>query len=295
MGDLPAKSLAEQASVDDVEVYLNAPAANTTTSTLVKEVVGHKSDADVWTIGTTHSIVAYVKGVLQRLLVAPANGTFNNSWGDVIGNKTDSTVTAVGTDKSLAAYTKGILSQTGAPGVDSTSNANVTHNLGSKLDAAQTVVGTTRSVMAYVKGIVNQVRTPSTPFTRVAFGGTPDVLSDTGFTVLKSVTGRGKLTTVRFKDLSGTNRLLEFRITIDGTAYYTGVPVDANRIVYLRVVPSSTALPGDPDMLWAIPITGTDPAPINCDIVFDTSLEVAAKVGTGTNIAYETVIGGQYR
>lgn len=85
-------------------------AANDTSGALFQGVIGNKADTTVTTIGTTASILAYLKGVLSWLLVPSADAVTNASLRDVVGNKTDAAVTTVGTTASLVAYIKGLLS-----------------------------------------------------------------------------------------------------------------------------------------------------------------------------------------
>lgn len=93
----------------------SAIAANQTVATvdgtanaLERDVIGNKTDAAVTTVGTTKSIIAYAKGLVQTLLSGAAvDGTANATLVDVVGNKTDASVYVPGTTKSLAAYGKG--------------------------------------------------------------------------------------------------------------------------------------------------------------------------------------------
>lgn len=83
--------------------------ADAGTNAQQRDVTGNKTDAAVLVVGTTKSIIAYVKGILTYLLVGTANGAANASAADVTGNKTDTAVYTIGTTNSLVALAKGIL------------------------------------------------------------------------------------------------------------------------------------------------------------------------------------------
>lgn len=130
---------------DDVSTVVaneSVPAADATTNTLSRDVIGNKTDAAVQAIAANKSLVGYLKGVVDALMgtagiaafpaaaaaanavslaeviryisesqlaVPAADATANVDAADVIGNKTDALVQAVGADKSAAAYLKGIV------------------------------------------------------------------------------------------------------------------------------------------------------------------------------------------
>lgn len=101
-------------AADDVSVIaglLVAPVADAATATNMRDSVGIKTDAAVVAVGTTKSIMAYVKGILSYLLVGTADGTANASAADVIGNKTDAAVNTVTTNKSLMGYVKALVNR----------------------------------------------------------------------------------------------------------------------------------------------------------------------------------------
>jgi hypothetical protein len=90
--------------------YERTADADAVTNSYSRDTVGNKEDAAVQTVGTTKSIIAYIKGILTYLLVASADATTNTAAKDVVGNKTDVAVTTIGTTKSVIGYLKGILS-----------------------------------------------------------------------------------------------------------------------------------------------------------------------------------------
>lgn len=128
-------------SFDDVSTIAANQAVATadgTANALQRDVIGNKTDAAVLTVGTTKSLLGYIKGVLTYQLVATADGAANTSAADVIGNKTDAVLTAIAATKSLLAYVKTAL-----------------QNIGFLADAAVSVIGTTNSLMSYIKGILD--------------------------------------------------------------------------------------------------------------------------------------------
>lgn len=95
---------------DDVAVVIAnqaVPSADATANALERDVIGNKTDAAVTTVGTTKSLMAYLKGAINWLTVPSADATANASAADVIGNKTDAAIYVPGTQNSLAAYAKG--------------------------------------------------------------------------------------------------------------------------------------------------------------------------------------------
>lgn len=102
-------------AADDVSTVITNMGVATqdgTANTLERDVVGNKLDAAVTTVGTTNSIMAYLKGVLSWLLVPTTDAATNTSVRDVIGSKADTAITTgiVGSVTSLAAYIKGLMS-----------------------------------------------------------------------------------------------------------------------------------------------------------------------------------------
>lgn len=92
---------------DDGSTGPVVPTADSTANVYSRDVVGNKTDASVTTVGTTKSILAYVKGALSWLTVASADSTANASVADVLGNKTDASVYVPSATSSQTAYLKG--------------------------------------------------------------------------------------------------------------------------------------------------------------------------------------------
>lgn len=153
------------------------PTADSTDNVLVRDVVGNKTDAAVTAVGTTKSILAYVKGLITMSTVQSADSTNNAFAGDVTGNKTDAAVTAVGTTKSILAYVKGLVTMSTVQAADATNNAFAGDVVGNKTDASVTAVGTTKSIIAYIKGLMNRGANFATKGAAVIVNG------DTLFTV----------------------------------------------------------------------------------------------------------------
>ena len=99
-------------AADDVSTvagYHTVPSADATANSQMRDVVGNKTDATVTAVGTTKSLMAYLKGAISWLTVATTDGTANASAADVIGAKDDAAVEAVTTNKSLMGYLKAVL------------------------------------------------------------------------------------------------------------------------------------------------------------------------------------------
>ena len=119
-----------KALIDTVDGLHDVPTKDAATDAQMRDVVGKKDDTAVATVGTTKSLVAYVKGVMNDLsnatdglgalktlidtctgyhTVAVKDAATDAKMRDVVGKKDDTAVAAVGTTKSLVAYTKGIM------------------------------------------------------------------------------------------------------------------------------------------------------------------------------------------
>lgn len=119
------------------------------------DVIGNKTDAAVTVVGTTKSIEAYAKGLVNMNTIAVADAV-TNAWAtDAVGNKTDAAVTAVGTTKSIMAYAKGAISWLTVGVADAATNAAAKDVIGNKSDATVQTVGTVASLLGYTKGIMN--------------------------------------------------------------------------------------------------------------------------------------------
>lgn len=101
LGDMANVTLATRTGV---------PTADVTTDNSVATTVGRKTDAGVTAVGTTKSIMAYVKGLITMLTVQVADSVNNAFAGDVTGNKTDTALFATSATGSIVAYLKGLLS-----------------------------------------------------------------------------------------------------------------------------------------------------------------------------------------
>lgn len=177
--------------VDSTVTNTTKPAADATANAVMADVVGDKADAAQQTVGTTRSLMGYIKALLTNLTstragyldklnitgnvanqgsvdvvdgyfdVPTADVATNAQERDVVGNKTDAAVTAVGTTKSITAYAKGLVTMGTVQAADSTNNAFAGDVVGNKTDAAVMAVGTTKSIAAYVKGLVTMHTKPA--------------------------------------------------------------------------------------------------------------------------------------
>ena len=96
-----------EGKIDVIDGYFDAPTADATTDTTIRDAIGRKTDAAVTVVAATKTLMAYLKGAINWLTVGVADATSNASAADVIGNKTDASVYVPGTTKALAAYAKG--------------------------------------------------------------------------------------------------------------------------------------------------------------------------------------------
>ena len=144
----------EQIVIDE---FHDVPAIDATFNSQINEVLGNKADAAQEVVGTTRSLIGYVKGILAKWLVPTVDSTANADIGDVIGNKTDAQQQTVGTTRSIMGYLKGVLTAFLVSSADGTANVDVTDVVGNKADTTNTTIGTTSSIMRYVKGILSRV------------------------------------------------------------------------------------------------------------------------------------------
>ena len=114
------------------------PSADSTANVLERDVIGAKDDTANATVGTTSSLMRYIKGLIGLEAVPGADVTTNTNARDVIGNKTDAVLTSVAATKSVLAYVKTAL-----------------QNVGFLADSASYVLGTTFSLMSYLKALVD--------------------------------------------------------------------------------------------------------------------------------------------
>lgn len=111
------------------------PGADATTNTNARDVAGNKTDAAVTTVGTTKSIIAYVKGLLNQI------GTLTNtggtaSIGAILGDFANTT----------------LVSKFNVPSADAVTNSVSRDVIGNKTDASVYTPGTTNSIAALAKG-----------------------------------------------------------------------------------------------------------------------------------------------
>lgn len=132
-------NVANQGSVDGIVTDVALPGADAAGITEIGEVIGNKSDTANQTIGTTSSIMRYVKALLTNLTSARA-GYLDKL--NISGN-----VASQGSVDIIDPYFD-------VPGVDSAANTLERDVVGNKGDTQTMTVGSTQSLAAYIKGLV---------------------------------------------------------------------------------------------------------------------------------------------
>jgi hypothetical protein len=143
--------------------------ADSTDNNFLRDVAGNKADAAATTVGTTKSLMAYLKGALS-LFGTPAGASISADLAEIEG-ETDSIIATLGTPAGASVSADiaeanadldeiittlaGLSTNIAVPTADSTANALIQDVVGNKADAAVTAVGTTKSAIAYLKGIIN--------------------------------------------------------------------------------------------------------------------------------------------
>lgn len=99
-----------------VAADIAVPTADSTADVSVRDVVGRKTDAAQTAVGTTRSLMGYLKGILNQIATLitmgtkPAADSTNNVYpADVIGAKDDAVQQTVAANRSLMAYVKALL------------------------------------------------------------------------------------------------------------------------------------------------------------------------------------------
>jgi hypothetical protein len=170
-----------------VAADIAVPTADSTADVSVRDVVGRKTDTSNTTVGTTSSLMRYVKGILSRMDAAIT--TRQADWGaiagtktNIDGTKTDTTAIKAKTDligASVALEAGGniatVVGYHAVPTADATTDVVIRDIVGRKTDTSNTTVGTTSSLMRYVKGILNQIATLITMGTKPAADSTNNV------------------------------------------------------------------------------------------------------------------------
>lgn len=102
------------------------PVADSTDNATIYDVIGNKTDAQTATVGTTASLVAYMKGLLNAGGATAATAT---------GTKADAATTTVGTTATLVSYIKGIIGVIGAS-VDAATTDSLHGKIGTDTEMA---------------------------------------------------------------------------------------------------------------------------------------------------------------
>ena len=159
-----------ESKVDVIDGYHDVPAKDSTDDAQIRDVVGKKDDTAVGAVGTTKSLMAYLKGILtdtiaiQTLHNVPAkDATTDTQARDVIGKKDDTAQTTVGTTRSIIAYVKGLLNQVADVKGDTTTllqKATKVITLGTgAVPVTETLFTVTGEVECYVVGYIDTAAT----------------------------------------------------------------------------------------------------------------------------------------
>jgi len=176
------------AAIAVIDGYHDVPTADATTNTVMRDVIGNKTDATVGAVTTNKSLMGYLKGVLEdtgttlpALFTVPAaDATTDANMRDVVGKKDDAAQETVGTTRSLMAYIKAILTDTGTtipatlvqtPQIVSKTYADLT---GYDDAVAFTVTG---DVMVRVWGVVGGTAITTTSGTTTLSVGTTEAVA----------------------------------------------------------------------------------------------------------------------
>lgn len=248
-----------KADVSGIVASLLVPAADATTNAQERDVIGNKTDAAVTAVGTTKSIVAYLKGLVTMETVQVQDSTNNAFNGDITGNKTDTQVTAVGTTKSIMAYAKGLITMLTVQAQDSTNNAFEGDVVGNKTDTAVYALGTTKSLAAYNKGILDmeektvkstQVGAPSNGMTLFTVAGGPIMV--TGLCSIFLTANNAVATTFQYEAISTLGSLTGtisaacttlsavaagVSVALVGTTLATAASVNLNGVALMTLTP----------------------------------------------------------
>lgn len=160
-----------EGKIDIIDGYMDVATANTSTNTVMRDVIGNKTDnAASGAVGSSDSIVALVKQIVTGQIVIDAfhdvptaDTSTNSQMRDVVGNKDDAAAAgAVTTSESIMAYVKQLVGGLivvdafhDVPTADTSTNSQMRDVVGNKDDAAAAgAVTTSESIMAYVKQLV---------------------------------------------------------------------------------------------------------------------------------------------
>ena len=153
-----------EGKIDVIDGYFDVPTADATPDVTIRDVVGRKTDAAINAVGTTKTIMAYAKGIVNEITVPTADATANGFTNDVIGNKEDAAA-VVGTTKSIMANVKQVTNQ------------------GQKLDAAAMATSPTAgSFITYLPRCVEKAD-------GAVLAGTDDLFTITGGPVRAKIVG----------------------------------------------------------------------------------------------------------
>lgn len=241
-------------AADDISTAISnqaVPTADTSTNALERDVVGNKTDAAVNAVGTTKSLMAYLKGLLNEVTVAAANTSANGFINDVVGNKTDTAQNAVNTSRSAMMYLKGIVNEITVAVANTSANGFVNDVVGNKADTAQTAVNTSRSLVAYMKGLVNNQAVPTAntstnAFLRDVIGNKSDIATTGAVGSSQSLVAYAKqlVTETRVPTANtSTNSYIGHVIGNKSDTAVGAVTTSASMIAYVKGLVNENAVP----------------------------------------------------
>lgn len=161
---VPAVSLT--ADISTIDGFMDVPSADAVTNSQFRDVLGNKSDAAQTTVGTTRSVMAYAKGLLNRI-GAPAGASIAADIAalgvSTISTNVSTVLTRIGTPgTSLTVDLATIDGFMDVPAQNATTNAQMRDVIGNKTDgSSQDITVNNVSLMRLIKGIIESVNPAS--------------------------------------------------------------------------------------------------------------------------------------
>jgi len=92
-----------------IDGFHDVPAQDSTDDAQMRDVIGKKDDTAYYTSAVNKSITAYVKALINRVLVATADTADNVSIKDLVGNKSDTATFSLSNVASIMRYIKAMI------------------------------------------------------------------------------------------------------------------------------------------------------------------------------------------
>lgn len=161
-----------QSDTTNILTKLNVPTADASTNLQVRDVVGNKSDALVTTVGTSTSIIAYIKGLINGIFLNgyDSSGVTSSATGSIFqrlaytrtlcGDQSATAVTTVGTTTSIMGYVKGLVDVSERSLTRTTSNLpqNTSTNIFTVTGAPIEILGIIGEVTTVIQNTTNNVK-----------------------------------------------------------------------------------------------------------------------------------------